>query len=302
MHKISTKNLLIISFFVLFSIVFASSVHFAKSDEKKLDYKKEIVVDSDLDGLTDLGEKEIFKTDPKSPDSDGDGILDGAEIIGKSNPLDNSSPSAKETILQKTYTIEKETSWAWYLSRSSAILGFFLLWISIFLGVAIQTPLLNRIIKPIYSLNMHSWISLQALFFALLHGIILLFDKFMSMNVFNVFIPFYPLNEKQANIINPDFLALGIISFYVMIILVSTSYFRKYIPHYLWRVVHSLNIGLYAIVIIHALYLGTDLKAEGMARNIFIYANAFLAVLFVINILVRFLKAVFHRSNQEISA
>jgi methionine sulfoxide reductase heme-binding subunit len=302
MHKSATKFFLSISFFLIFFMIILGGVHFVKSEEKKLDYKKETVVDSDLDGLTDLGEKEIFKTDPINPDTDGDGILDGAEIVGESNPLDNASPSAKETIFQKTYIIEKETSWAWYLTRSSALLGFFLLWISIFLGVSIRTPLLNKIIKPVYSVSIHGWISLQALFFALVHGISLLFDKLLSLNIFNIFIPFYPLSEKQENIINPDFLALGIISFYVMLILVLTSYLRKFIPRYLWRAVHSLNIGLYVVVVIHALYLGTDLKTEGLARNIFIYANIFLAALFIINILVRLFKAIFHRNNQEASA
>jgi methionine sulfoxide reductase heme-binding subunit len=181
--------------------------------------------------------------------------------------------------------------YAWYLTRSSALIGFFLLYISIFLGLAVQTPLLNRIIKPIYSLKIHCWISLQALIFVAIHGTNLLLDKFIDFSWKNILIPFYPLTENQAEQIDVGFLALGIIGFYIMLLLVASSYLRKGISSSLWRAVHFLNIGLYVTIIVHALYLGTDLKTEGLARSIFIYANGFLIFLFIINIIIRLVKS-----------
>jgi len=271
---------------IAISIFLAGSV-FAMAQEKTVDYKGEIIIDSDLDGLTDQGEIQIYHTDPKDPDTDGDGILDGAEVIGKTDSLDSASPRVVETITNTSTLVQKEVPWAWYFTRISALIGFMLLYISILLGVSIRTPILNKLIKPIYSYSAHCWISLQALFFALLHGVFLLFDKYMGLNLVNVFIPFHILKPEQAVIINPKFLALGILGFYVMAILVVTSYLKKYIRHSLWRAIHFLNIGLFIIIFLHALYLGTDLK-EGMLKNIFIYANAFLALLFLINLLVRF--------------
>jgi len=44
------------------------------------------VVDSDFDGLDDQSEAK-YGTDPKNPDSDGDGYLDGQEVEGGYNPL-----------------------------------------------------------------------------------------------------------------------------------------------------------------------------------------------------------------------
>jgi len=44
------------------------------------------VADSDNDGLKDW-EEALWKTDPKNPDTDGDGTSDGAEIQAKRNPL-----------------------------------------------------------------------------------------------------------------------------------------------------------------------------------------------------------------------
>lgn len=180
--------------------------------------------------------------------------------------------------------------YAWYLTRSSALVGFFLLWTSIFLGLAFKTPLLNKIIKPAYSLKIHCWISLQALIFSAFHGVSLLFDKYIAFTWRNILIPYYPLTQDQAQRIDAGFLALGIISFYIMILLVVSSYLRRGISSSLWRSLHSLNAGLYAIAFVHALFLGTDLKNSGLARNIFIYANIFLAVLFLVNIFTRVIK------------
>jgi len=45
-------------------------------------------MDSDGDGLTDYDEVNVYKTDPKNPDTDGDGLKDGAEVLQyKTDPL-----------------------------------------------------------------------------------------------------------------------------------------------------------------------------------------------------------------------
>lgn len=181
----------------------------------------------------------------------------------------------------------------WYLTRSSALVGYFLLWISIFLGISIKTPVLNKIIKPVYSYRIHCWISLQALIFALIHGLSLLGDRYVNFSLGNIFIPFFP---QSGQYIEPSFVALGIISFYIMIILVVTSYFRENIYYSLWRGVHFLNIGLFVIVFIHALYLGTDMKND-MIRFVFICANIFLAILFIINLFLRLFVSIKNHEN-----
>lgn len=51
-------------------------------------YKRGTCVDSDGDGLTDLAEVRIYKTNPASADTDGDGLFDGEEIRRyRTNPL-----------------------------------------------------------------------------------------------------------------------------------------------------------------------------------------------------------------------
>ena len=45
------------------------------------------IYDRDLDGLTDEGEVQLYKTDMYNPDTDGDGIFDGVEVVNGTDPL-----------------------------------------------------------------------------------------------------------------------------------------------------------------------------------------------------------------------
>jgi len=288
MKKQSVLALLIISILIF-------NFNFAKAEEKNIDYGNGIVVDSDLDGLTDEGEKQIYATEPKNPDTDQDGIIDGAEVLNGTDPLDSASPSITE--VYNANLTEIEVPWGWYLTRASALIGFFLLYLSIFFGIAIRNPLLRKIISPIYSLDIHGWISLQALLFALLHGVSLLFDKFLAFNWANIFVPFFPLSESATNVgIEPIYLAMGVVSFYLMLVLIISSYLRKFINFRVWRFIHFFNLALWIFVILHALQLGTDMK-NVIVRNIFIYANAFLMFLFAVNLVSRIFNSIKQRIN-----
>lgn len=267
------------SMMIVICLLFSSKAVFA---DTKIDYKGQPVLDSDLDGLTDEGEKQIFKTDSNNPDSDGDGILDGAEVIGKSDPLDAGSPRIKETVTKNTYQTQDDPSWPWYVIRSAGMVSFLLLYVSIFLGIAIRFPILKKIINPAYSLDIHRWISVQALFFALVHGMAGMWDKYINLSLKDVFIPF-------ASSYEPGMMALGTIAMYLMVALIVSSYIKSRISYGLWRAIHSLNFFLYAFAIIHAIHLGTDLKS-GAIRTGFIYANAFLVVLLVMSILLRLIN------------
>lgn len=288
-------SVLVISFlfaFVAFSQAEENDVESEDTNLIQLDYGNDLIIDSDLDGLTDLGEEQIFRTDKLNPDTDGDGIFDGVEIVNQSDPLNAISPMATEIITNNAKVVDREVPWAWYVVRASGFVSFVLLWWVMFTGLAIHIPILKKIIEPKYSMSMHRWISVQAIFFAAIHGAGLLFDKFMHFSFTAVFVPF-------VADFKPELVALGIFGFYLMIILTLTSYFRRHISFGVWRFVHYFNIVLYVIVVAHALLLGTDLQS-GLARDIFLGANLLLAVLIVINIIVRIKNAYLRKSHSAV--
>jgi len=183
------------------------------------------------------------------------------------------------------------TPWVWYTIRASALVGFFLLYLSIFAGTVSGLPGIRRIFLRWRSLNFHCWISAQALFFAAVHGLSLLFDKTVHFSIVGILVPF-------ASEYKPVLVALGTISFYLMAALVLTSYSRRFFSYGFWRTLHFSNIFLYIFSIIHAFYLGTDLKS-GLLRQIFIFANGFLLALLLLNIIYRIWT---RRKQQEISS
>ncbi|MCX6762657.1 MAG: ferric reductase-like transmembrane domain-containing protein [Candidatus Moranbacteria bacterium] len=174
---------------------------------------------------------------------------------------------------------EIQIPWGWYTVRASALIGFLLLYISVFVGTVSCLPGIRKYFLRLGSLSLHCWISLQALIFALVHGFTLFFHKFIPFSLADILIPFHSSYE-------PFLVALGTVSLYIMIILVATSYARKYISQKLWRSIHFLNIALYIFSIIHAFYLGTDLKS-GLLREVFIWANGILILLLAYNMFYR---------------
>lgn len=261
----------------LFSFMLLSSFN-VKASEGIVEYGQQIIVDYDLDGLTDEGEKQIYNTDPLNADTDKDGFKDGSEVLSGYDPTDsNSYPGTTVQMIQDESN--GEIPWAWYVSRAAGLIGFALLYISIFLGLTLRIPLMRRIFKPLYAMNIHCWISLQATLFAFLHGGVLLFDKFLKFSLVDIFVPF-------ASSFEPIFLSMGIISFYLMIILVVSSYMRSRISYRTWRIVHFTNIALYIFSVVHAAKLGTDLK-DATNFNIFLFLNAFLVFLMLVNMQLR---------------
>lgn len=288
-----------------------------------LDYAGGVVLDTDLDGLTDQGEEQKYKTDPNTPDTDQDGFFDGAEVMVGTDPLDVGSPGVVSGGLQNEQPdaagavgdnavpekslpddvvaseVSREIPWAWYVSRMSGLIGIVLLYVSIFLGLIIRIPFLQKISRPLIRSNAHCWISLQAFLFAFFHGSALMLDKFFKFSVFDVFIPFAFKSSLPA--LDDSLVALGVIGFYLMALLLVTSYSRKHISYNLWRATHFSNIALYAFVTVHALYLGTDLKT-GSLREIFIALNEVLIGLMIFNMIVRIRSAIKMRRIQKESS
>ncbi len=66
-------------------------------------------LDTDSDGISDL-EESLFGADPRSPDSDGDGFLDGNEVFNLYNPSGRAPAKLIESGLMKT--ISADIGWS----------------------------------------------------------------------------------------------------------------------------------------------------------------------------------------------
>lgn len=251
------------------SIFFFAPKTFAQ-EQPAVNYNGAVIIDSDLDGLTDKGEQDVYGTDPKNPDTDADGIMDSTEVIKGTDPLDANDPAVAMEAL------DRETPWAWYVVRAAGLMGFFFLWMTIFLGLAIRNPLLKKIIAPVYSFDFHCFLAAATVFWALVHGTSLLFDHAFSFGIKDVIVPFF----SKITVINTNYLALGIMAFYVLVIMTITSYLRRHIKHWLWRVLHFLNPLAFLFVVVHGYMNGTDIKNVYIGYA-YLIASGFLVLIYL---------------------
>ncbi len=145
-----------------------------------------------------------------------------------------------------------EKTW-WYLSRSSGIVALVLLVLSIVWGVLLTTRVLKPHDRPAWLLDLHRWIGGTALAMTVLHLLGLMLDGYINFGFADILIP-------GASSYRPLAVAIGVVSFYVLIAIQVTSYFRRRLSKRLWHGVHVLSYGLVWSAALHAGLAGTDVE------------------------------------------
>jgi predicted ferric reductase len=140
----------------------------------------------------------------------------------------------------------------WYLSRGSAIVSFVLLWASMALGLLITNKLARLWPGGPAAFDLHQYMSLLGLGFALFHATILMGDEYIQLDIFRVLMPFASQSYK------PVWVGLGQIGFYVWLLLVGSFYVRKQIGNKAWRWIHFSSFLTFAMVMAHGIVSGTD--------------------------------------------
>jgi len=140
----------------------------------------------------------------------------------------------------------------WSLSRSSAIVGYFMLWGSMVLGLAIT----NKMARawpggPTYA-ALHEHTGWLGLVLSAFHGLILLGDGYIGYNLTQILVPFASTNYL------PFWVWLGQIAMYLMAFVVVSFYLKRWISYKLWRTLHYLSFLVFALGLAHGLMSGTD--------------------------------------------
>lgn len=208
--------------------------------------------DSDLDGLTDQGEVQIFATDPARQDTDNDGYMDGEEVIMGSDPLDSRDPAhfllsrADEGVITG-----KTIAWPWYIARATGLEAYLLLFFITVLGVGLYTQFLFRVIRSENALVFHKYLSVLTFAVIMAHIVALLFDEFIDFKTYEVLVPFMSHYQNFS-------VSLGIIALYLFIIIVVTSLFIRDMYPRFWRKLHYLAYPLFLLSFAHGVMSGTD--------------------------------------------
>ncbi len=163
----------------------------------------------------------------------------------------------------------------WFISRSSGVVAYMLITLGVLWGLVQSGGLFRSRIAPALSLGMHSYLNWLGLGLAALHGIILVGDGYIQIDLARVFTPF-------ISSYRPIPVGLGIVAFYLMLLLSLSFSARSHLGQKNFRLLHYGSFGVFVMVTLHGLYAGTDSVALALLYGVSATAVAGLTALRVI--------------------
>ncbi|GIV83109.1 MAG: hypothetical protein KatS3mg052_0116 [Candidatus Roseilinea sp.] len=150
----------------------------------------------------------------------------------------------------------------WFLSRASGFVAFGLLWLSTVFGLLMTGKLARTWPGHLIAFELHQFVSLLGLAFALFHALILLGDRYIGYTLEQVLRPFGSQGYRPLEV------GLGQVGFYLMVVVTFTFYVRRLITQRVWRLLHYLSFVVFAMILWHGLSSGTD-SSEGWAQAVY---------------------------------
>ena len=142
------------------------------------------------------------------------------------------------------------------LSSDVGIVAVFVLTFNILLGLLMgvkYNPWRSWPHRRINYFKIHNWTGYVALALSVLHVILLLLSTEAKFRVVDVL---YPMVGPKQPVIN----TLGAAALYVLIVVVTTSYFRAAIGHDRWRIIHYGTYLTATLFLIHGIWSDPSLK------------------------------------------
>ena len=159
----------------------------------------------------------------------------------------------------------------WYVTRAAGLMAYLLLWLSTAWGIAVSSKILDPALHGAFTYDFHQFISLLSIGFVVLHVLVLLADRYLPFSVAAILVPFIAPYR-------PLWVGIGVIGFYLTLLVTLTFYVRQRIGIKTFRVVHLLSYITFAFAAIHGLMAGTD---SPLATILWMYAGTTLVIVFL---------------------
>jgi len=145
----------------------------------------------------------------------------------------------------------------WYVARSTGVVAWSLLTLSMTWGLLLRTKLLNRRPTPRWLLDLHRFLGALAVVFVGLHLVGLVADSYVHFGPLDLLLPF-------ASSWRPAAVALGIVAMYLLVAVEVTSLLMRRLPRRWWRAVHLSSFATFALTTLHAVTAGTDVRNSAL--------------------------------------
>lgn len=156
------------------------------------------------------------------------------------------------------------SSWPWYIIRGAGFAAAGLLILLMLSGIGQVTGLSYRLFEPVKAWMIHKALAIALCFAIVIHATFLLFDHYVSFSLAQILVPFSSHYTNGIRLFGWSFgglaVTLGIVSTYLVAIIVASSLGWIDRKKTTWRWLHYLSYLAMLFVFVHALTDGTDLK------------------------------------------
>ncbi len=143
----------------------------------------------------------------------------------------------------------------WYLNRGSGLVVLAVLTLSTVLGVLAMGGRPGRGVPRFVTQALHRNIALVSVVALVVHVATAVADTFVDIRWWQALLPWW------GSTYMPLWLGIGTLSLDVIAVVVVTSLLRTRLTHRLWRRVHYLSWGAWALGLAHGIGIGTDLRS-----------------------------------------
>jgi sulfoxide reductase heme-binding subunit YedZ len=159
----------------------------------------------------------------------------------------------------------------WYITRAAGLTAYVLLWLSTAWGLAVSSKILDLFLHRTFTYDFHQFISLLAIGFIVLHIAVLMADRYLPYTLAQILLPF-------LSAYRPLWVGIGVIGFYLTLLVTVTFYLRSRIGVSTFRAIHGLSLIAYLAATVHGFFAGTD---SPLLATELIYAGTFLVTVFL---------------------
>jgi sulfoxide reductase heme-binding subunit YedZ len=159
----------------------------------------------------------------------------------------------------------------WYVTRAAGLIAYLLLWLSTAWGVAVSSKIFDPVLQGAFTYDFHQFLSLFAIGFIVLHVVVLLADQYLPFSVAAILVPFVAPYR-------PLWVGIGVIGFYLTLLVSVTFYVRQRIGMKAFRMIHLASFVAYVFAAIHGLMAGTD---SPLLTTRLMYAGTTLVIVFL---------------------
>ena len=181
-------------------------------------------------------------------DSSGNLQLDLAGQVPAQLTLQQSTQPAQTTAATSPQQVDHTF---WYISRAAGLSAYLMLFLNVVLGLAVNTRIMDALVARWRSFDLHEFTALLAMGLLAIHGLSLLGDQYIGFSLPQVLLPF---NLPYR----PFWTAMGILAFWMLVVITASSYIRKQLGYKTWRAIHYLSFGAFLMGLAHGIMAGTD--------------------------------------------